>query len=293
LSAIAGQTRAADKVFVIARSGDSETFEVVRDYQGGLPLIVIEVDGPGVVQAMNAGLAQCTGDIVAITDDDAAPRPDWLERIANHFVKDEKIGGVGGRDWIYNNGVVELGNRPIVGQILWFGRIVGDHHLGAGPAREVDILKGVNCAFRMSAIRIVGFDTRLRGAGAQVHWEMCLCFALKRASWRIVYDPAIQVDHYLGKRYDSDQRGILDGKVTADRAFNLRLAISDIRPGWLRAAVIVWQFAVGTRDSPGLVWLLRLFFRGKTNSLQAYFATHRGWCEAASFVRTTTPRKLS
>ncbi len=292
LSTIATQTWAAKQVVVVARAGDAETFDVARKWKERLPLEIVETSLPGVVHAMNTGLAKCRGEIVAITDDDAAPRPDWLERIAAHFEKNGEIGGVGGRDWLYTDGIVELGDRTIVGRILWFGRIAGDHHLGAGPAREVDILKGANCAFRMDAIRTIGFDTRLRGAGAQVHWEMCLCFALKRAGWQMVYDPAVQVDHYLGKRHDPDQRGILDGRVTADRAFNLRLAIAEIQPSRLRAAAIIWQLAVGTRDAPGIVWILRLFLRRRGNILNIYRATLVGWHEAENDLRTTINRNL-
>ena len=94
------------------------------------------------MSALNAGLAHCTGDVLAITDDDAAPRSHWLARIEGHFASDPKIGAVGGRDWIYHDGVVELGDSTVVGRILWFGRVVGNHHRGVGPARDVDLLKG-------------------------------------------------------------------------------------------------------------------------------------------------------
>ena len=81
LAAISAQHRAADQVLVVARVGDQETFSVVQKWRERLPLDVVEITVPGVVQAMAAGLARCECDVLAITDDDAAPRPDWLERI--------------------------------------------------------------------------------------------------------------------------------------------------------------------------------------------------------------------
>jgi cellulose synthase/poly-beta-1,6-N-acetylglucosamine synthase-like glycosyltransferase len=116
---------------------------------------------------MNAGLDAACGDIIAFTDDDAAPHTDWLERIEAHFLSDTNIGGVGGRDWVYHGTQLEEGEREVVGQVQWFGRVIGEHHLGVGEAREVDVLKGVNMSFRRSAIgnALRSADARYRSPG--------------------------------------------------------------------------------------------------------------------------------
>jgi glycosyltransferase involved in cell wall biosynthesis len=282
LTALSKQTRPAEQVLVVLRSDDAETSETVRSFQDRLPVEAVQVSISGQVHALNAGLARCSGDIVAITDDDAAPRPEWLARIEGHFAADPEIGGVGGRDWIYNDGVIELGDSKVVGTILWFGRVVGDHHRGAGPARDVDTLKGANFSFRMAAIKPIGFDTRLRGSGAQVHNDMLVSLAVKHSGWRLVYDPQVTVDHYLGRRHDHDQRGKLNRDATVDRAYNLRLAMNEIQPAWRRLAVLSWQFAIGTREAPGLVWLWRHGLQGRKNILAVYRATMAGWRMAAS-----------
>jgi hypothetical protein len=98
------------------------------------------------------------------------------------------------------------------------------------------------------------------------------------------------VDHYLGMRHDPDQRGILAGNVTADRAFNLRLAIAHFQPAWLRPMAIIWQLGVGTRDVPGFVWIMRLILRRKPNVLNVHRAVLIGWRDAANHLRTTIPR---
>ncbi len=293
LQALANQSRPADQILVVARRGDDDTFDVITRWGMRLPVEAVEVNEPGQVRALNAGLQRCNGDVVAITDDDAAPRPEWLRRIAGHFASDPKIGGVGGRDWIYNDGVIELGDSAVVGCILWFGRVVGKHHRGVGPARDVDILKGANCSFRLDAIRNIGFDTRLRGAGAQVHNDMMICLAVRRAGWRLVYDPQVTVDHYLGKRHDSDQRQKLNQDATVDRAYNLRLALNEVRPAWRRMAAFFWQFAVGTVEAPGLIWVWRHRMRGKENISTAYRATLEGWRQAAGALKISTTRDLA
>jgi hypothetical protein len=45
--------------------------------------------------------------------------------------------------------------------------LIGNHHLGVGEPREVDVLKGVNMSYRRTAIADIHFDERMRGTGAQ------------------------------------------------------------------------------------------------------------------------------
>ena len=85
---------------------DTQTWEFLSQLPSelssdNLPLQIVTVTKSGVVQALNTGLRVVNGDLVSITDDDAAPHPDWLEKITAHFAKDSSIGAVGGRDWVH------------------------------------------------------------------------------------------------------------------------------------------------------------------------------------------------
>ncbi len=272
LAAIAAQSKSADQVLVVARKGDDETFVVSRAWQKQLPLELVEVEMPGQVQALNAGLARCAGDVVAITDDDAAPRPEWLARIERHFASDSRIGGVGGRDWVHENGGIVTGEAQLVGRFLWFGRAVGNHHLGAGPARAVDFLKGANCAFRMAAIGQSGFDTRLRGFGAQVHNDLAACLRVKRLGWKIIYDPLVAVDHFPAQRFDQDARNTFDVGAAANRSYNFRLAVSSGLPIWRRSMVLAWFHLIGTKADPGLFRVLIMVLKNDRIRLSRYRA---------------------
>jgi cellulose synthase/poly-beta-1,6-N-acetylglucosamine synthase-like glycosyltransferase len=275
LQAIACQAYAADQVVAVVRTGDDQTIAIATQWQQRLPLEIVYVNVTGVVLAMNAGLQHCSGDVVAITDDDAAPRTDWLAKILAYFAADPKLGGLGGRDWIYQNGRLETGTSRNIGRILWYGRVVGNHHLGAGPAQEVDVLKGVNCAFRMAALRPIGFETRLLGEGAQVHWELCLCFALKRAGWRLIYDPEIAVDHFPAKRFDKDERNQFDAAANADQNFNFRLAISTGLTPLQRLRVLLWYYLIGSRDDPGVARLILMALKRDQASLSRHRAVQQ------------------
>ena len=144
----------------------------------------------------------------------------------------------------------------------------------AGPPREVAVVKGVNMAFRAEALRAVGgFDTRLRGTGAQVHWELAVCLAIRRAGWKVVFDPALGVDHFPAARFDEDQRGRFNADAQRNMVFNETLVLAEHLGGVRRLAFVVWAFLVGTRGSPGIVQVPRLRWLGDRHAVRRWWAT--------------------
>jgi glycosyltransferase involved in cell wall biosynthesis len=218
---------------------------------GGLPLSVALVEAPGQVAALNRGLDAASGDVIAITDDDAAPHPDWVARIAAAFEGDPRLGALGGRDWVHEKGRVLDGQRPLVGKLTPSGKIIGNHHLGVGGAREVDLLKGANMSYRRAAIRHIRFDARLRGAGAQVHNDMAFSMSVKNAGWKLVYDPCVAVDHFPAERFDDDRRDAQTMMAVRNAAYNLHLILRDHLPPLRREAAWWWYALVGTKVYPG------------------------------------------
>lgn len=277
LRALAAQTRTPAEVIVVTRPEDAASRAAVNAVTLGAVARVLlpEVTEPGVIAAMQAGLDAATGDVIAFTDDDAEPRADWLERIVAALGADAKVGGVGGRDHQPGERDAE---REVVGRVQWFGRVIGAHHLGAGAAREVEVLKGANVAFRATALRPVGFDARLRGAGAQQHWELGLCLALRRAGWRLVYDPAIAVEHHVEARSGTDQihRGHFAPAALTDAVHNETLAILEHLGPSRRVAFLLWEGLVGTVAAPGALNALRLRAQGHEWAFDAWRATRAG-----------------
>ncbi len=277
LEALKKQTRPVDEVLVIVRNTDSETSSFLAIFNAeSLPLNTATVTISGVVAAMNVGLETARGDIIAFTDDDAAPHPNWLERIEIHFLADRKIGGVGGKDWVYHGSDLEDGAREIVGRVQWFGRVIGNHHIGVGKDRGVDVLKGVNMSFRRAAIQNLRFDPRMRGTGAQVHFEIAFSLTLRRSGWKLIYDPEIGVDHFRGQRFDEDQRDRFNDIAISNAVHNETLALLEYFSPLQRVVFLVWAVCIGTRDAMGLAQWLR--FRSSQGRLagQKYLASLRG-----------------
>ncbi|WDD92902.1 glycosyltransferase [Burkholderia sp. FERM BP-3421] len=283
LAALARQRRAPDEVIVVARRDDAATHARLADpaVRGGLTLRVAAVDAPGQVAALNRGLEAARGDVIAITDDDAAPRADWLARIAAAFGADPALGALGGRDWVHEKGRLLDAARPLVGRLRASGRIVGNHHLGVGGAREVDLLKGANMSYRRAAIAGLRFDTRLRGAGAQPHNDLAFSLGVKRAGWKLVYDPAVAVDHYPAERFDDDGRDAASLDAVSNAAYNLHLVLREHLPPLRREAAWWWYALVGTRVYPGVAHLMLGALSARRARRHAHWRAVRAGARAA------------
>ena len=209
---LAAQQTQPGQIVVVRQDSDEETARAISNSPVGITEVIVST--AGILTALKAGVAATTEAIIAFTDDDAVARPEWLSVLLTHY-EDPTVGGVGGRD------VVLTESKPIVashavGRISAWGRTTGGHHLGYGPATQVNVLKGVNMSFRRQALAL---PSQLRGNGAQVHNEMYLSIWAAAQGWRLVYDPAALVDHYVGPRFDGDGRDTRSSQAIADEAF--------------------------------------------------------------------------
>ncbi len=258
---------------MVVRADDAASAAVVSAQPP--PVRLARADRPGVIAAMNAGLDASTGEVIAMTDDDAEPHPDWLERICATFAQDSAIAAVGGRDWIYKEGRLREGAERVVGTINWYGRTTGGHHLGVGPPRDVDILKGVNLSVRGELLRDIRFDERLRGVGTEHHWELALCLALRRRRLRVVYDPRIGVDHMPQPRVDDSRQ--FNGLEVRDAVHNETLAVLEYLPPWRWPAHLAWAAAIGTRARPGLAHAIVALVSSRDRSWAQFRGAQAGW----------------
>jgi len=262
LQALSKQSRLPDDVIVVVRTDDEATKDTVAAAAAGrLPVRQLFVDAPGTVPARNIALKHCQTDILSFIDDDTVPHRDWLERIIPYFAIDPTLGGLGGKDRIHDGTSFDERAAHDVGRIQWFGRVVPNHHLGFGASRTVDFIKGANMSFRATAFQDIRFDERLRGTGAQPYEDLVFSSAIRRAGWKLVYDPRIVVDHFLGKREETrhyaDIATVKDKQGFRNFAFNEVVAVWDELPASRLAAFAVWSFAVGTGVCPGLLQAIR------------------------------------
>ncbi|WDL95259.1 glycosyltransferase family 2 protein [Alicyclobacillus sp. ALC3] len=253
LSALDQQTSLPYEVIVVARSSDFETLTYIHQwtaqkasYSRKLWIVTL----PGQVHALVQGVEAATGDVVAFTDDDSAPSSNWLRNMAVHY-QNPRVGGVGGRDILRNHPVLPL--QRTVGKLTWYGKLIGNHHLGEGPPREVDVLKGVNMSFRT---QLVQFSPFLRGTGGpETHNEVGVCLRVKRLGYALIYDPEVVVNHYAVARVDSEQRTQLSTRLVRHSAFNMQMSLLTWTPWHQKLSRLAFATLVGDKAYPGLARL--------------------------------------
>ena len=259
LQALGRQTRKSNEVVVVRRATDTDSKEIIAhlkaQYEKEFMLKEMVISMPGKSVAINAGLEVATGDILCFTDDDAEPYSDWIEKVTKHF-EDSTVAGVGGRDVIIKKGKPMQGKCRVVGQMSWFGRHIGNHHLQleSGKPMEVDLLKGVNMAFRADYLSGFRLDENLKWQGA-AHDEMDFCFFVKQQGGKMIFDPDIKVTHYVAPRLWGAQREEFTKNIY-EHSHNYTYLILKYFP-WLRkTAFLAYFFFVGQRSSWGLLTML-------------------------------------
>jgi GT2 family glycosyltransferase len=254
IDGLEAQERRPDELVLAIRADDAETREMLAGRRPPFPLEIATPGAPGLLAALNTGFDRVTGEIVVATDDDTVAHPDWLARIERRFEADPRLGGLGGPDRM-----VLQADQPLVsadtgvGRVRWFGRVVGNHHVGAGEMRDVDLLKGANMAFRTSALGDRRIDTALRGGGTQQHTEIDLCLGLRRDGWTLAFDPAVRVDHYEEPRHGGERENQMSAAEHHNAIHNQTYALLKNLPPLKRLVTFSYGLLVGTRDNPGLL----------------------------------------
>ncbi|MFQ6098773.1 MAG: glycosyltransferase, partial [Armatimonadota bacterium] len=174
-----------DEVVVVTRDTDVPSQEIVAEFReevGGRFVVKnVLIQRPGQPAALNEGVKASEGDVLLFLDDDVVVHRDWFRRMKHDF-EDPTVGGVGGRDVIFDEGV----ERPLtpatrIGQITWYGRLHGNHWRPATFAepRRAQHLKGANMAFRREVL--AEFDERFVGASVYNDTDISLSAAERGA----------------------------------------------------------------------------------------------------------------
>ena len=69
------------KMVVVDNGSSDKTKEIVSSYSDKLPVTLLQENRRGKNIALNTGLQEIEGDLVALTDDDTIPATDWLTRL--------------------------------------------------------------------------------------------------------------------------------------------------------------------------------------------------------------------
>jgi glycosyltransferase involved in cell wall biosynthesis len=172
LAAVARQTARPLEIVVVddASRDDSAAVAARAAERSPVPVQVIRRTknrGPGA--ARESGWRAARGDLIAFTDADAVPAPDWIERALPHF-ENPQVGAVEGR-------ITAVGAEAPTIYTHQVKNIYGGHFMTA------------NMIYRRAVIeRVGGFKTRYRE-------DSDLAFSVMEAGYDIVFEPESVVEH--------------------------------------------------------------------------------------------------
>lgn len=257
LEGLALSTRFPDEIIVVLRREDDEGRRVAADRDAR----IVDVKAPGHLPPLIAGLEAHRGDVMAILDDDAVPRRDWLQRIEDDF-RNPDVVAVGGplNESSYSLDSDAGAVRRLRGRArrwrTWYGGLEGLPCLAdyvEGSSSEIapaDHLTGANLSVRSAVMRRVGFDTAMN-EGAAIGWEADVCLGLKRHG-RVLFDPLVIVDHRRSPRPGAPPRDAAE-RYAIDYTRNLFYIAGKHFSGRELLMFLPFMTLAGQRASPGLL----------------------------------------
>jgi len=180
LTALARQTRAADRVIVVD-NGSTDASVVVAERHGA-DVVSEPVIGIWPAAARGYDEAMADADVIARLDADSRPHPDWIARLVRSFVADPTLGVLTGGAEFYGGTSLQnlLGER-------WY---VGGGHYWIKKWLGIPLVFGSNFAMRTPVWERVRL--RVDRGNPRIHDDLDLTIRL-RAADGVRYDPGIRM----------------------------------------------------------------------------------------------------
>ena len=204
------------ELIVIDDGSTDATPEVLQAFsrEARIPFQAIHKSGPGLSEARNLGAAAARGEILAFTDDDCYPAPDFIEAL-RHAFEDPRLGFVGGRVLLHDPEdlpiTIQASNRPV--------------HYPPVSFLLPGTIHGANMAVRKVGFEQVGGFGTWIGPGTRVASgeDIDLLARLSAAGWEGAYDPRPLVFHHHRRRGKEALRSLLDGYAVGRGAYYANL----------------------------------------------------------------------
>jgi len=180
----AQRTDATLEIVVVddASAAADEVAEVVASSRNARLVRHPEPRGPAA--ARGAGGRAASAPLVAYTDDDCVPEPDWAERLLDAFDR--------GADAVAGTTVDASARNPYDAASQLIVNFLVDRATDGGS--RTSFAPSSNVACRATVLRDVPFDDRFRGFGEDRDW----CARLVAAGYSLVVEPDAVVWHHQG-----------------------------------------------------------------------------------------------
>lgn len=173
LDGLTNQTEKADEIIIVDNNCTDHTVDIAKKY----PVRIVKENKQGMIAARNRGLNEAKYEIIARTDADTIPNPDWIKRIKKNFLVN-KISALSGAIYYYDLPIPHY-SSTFVFKILSFLQ------------KRRNPLFGPNMIIRKSIWdkikKNVCLDDRL------VHEDLDLAFHIHQISGYVGFDPLLIV----------------------------------------------------------------------------------------------------
>ena len=234
LDALEGGDALPREIVIVDQSRAPDTRERLRNRPSRSRIVYVSDERSGLGIAQNRAFATATCELVAVTDDDCVPSPEWLATVVSAF-DDARLAAVTGRvlALAYERpGLVPVALRPSPFPKTFAGKTL--------PWR---VGSGNNFAVRKAWLARVGGgnDERLgpgtRGRGSV---DTDLFYRLLRAGGAIRYEPRALVFHEQAPEHDALVRANLYG-YGVGAACVLRARERDAYTVWILGCWLAWR----------------------------------------------------
>jgi len=231
------------ELIIVDNGSTDETAAVVREFikTANVRAIYLFEPTPGKSNGLNTALKTAAGQILAFTDDDCYPAPDFLSQVWSAF-DDPSVGYIGGRIMLH-----DPADYPIT-----INESPTPRTFPAGSFVCSGCIEGANMAFRRRVLLdIEGFDP-LFGPGTPFISEDT--DAVARASalgWKGEYHPEVIVRHHHGRKA-ADAAALCKSYAMGRGAFHMKLLLRGHQFLWFARSVyqLRWRY----RTSRTTVW---------------------------------------
>lgn len=178
------------EVIVVDGLSEDGTLEAVREAAGGTNNVII-LNNPkrAAPSALNIGIRAASGELVALVGAHTRLEPGYLKRIVADLLSNQQVGCVGGQTVARSTGRFV---QDLVAKVLSSPFGVGNSYfrLPGSVVREVDtVAYGV---YRRSIFDQIGYfdESLVRNQDIELNSR------LRRAGYRIILDPSVEVTYY-------------------------------------------------------------------------------------------------
>jgi|SRR5580692_1801639 glycosyltransferase involved in cell wall biosynthesis len=216
------------ELIIVDNGSHDRTKAVVQEFTdtASLPVIYVFEATSGLGNARNAGIRIAQGGILAFTDDDCYPAPDFLSCVSSAF-HDPSLGYISGRLLLHDPKDARMSIKESTTPLTF----AAGSFIGSGD------VCGANMAFRRAALEQIGGFDPLFGAGSLFSAEDL--DAAGRASafgWKGRYCPEVVVSHHHGRRA-SDLPRLLKSYGIGAGAYHMKILLQEHQFSWFLRSI--------------------------------------------------------